>query len=119
MFDALHAEFGFTMDGAASPENALLPRFSSAEAPLPWDGERVFCNPPWGDIRTFIDKAPASEISVFVLPARINTKWFHHALDMGFRYRIPKKRINYTRPNWKKRAPMDSIVLLWGDSLAA
>lgn len=47
IFDRLHDEFAFTLDGAATSDNALLPEASTADAPRSWAGERVFCNPPW------------------------------------------------------------------------
>ncbi|MFL0347896.1 DNA N-6-adenine-methyltransferase (Dam) [compost metagenome] len=70
MFDALNAEFGFTMDGASEPGNGLLPVASTAEAPISWAGQRVFCNPPWSNIRPFIDLAVQAEVAVFLVPAR-------------------------------------------------
>lgn len=113
VFDALHTEFQFTLDGAASPENALLPRFSSAEAPVPWAGERVFCNPPWRKIRAFVEMAPAAEVAVFVVPARVNSRWFHRALALGAKLRFPEGRIKYEREN-ASAPPFDSLFLVFG-----
>jgi hypothetical protein len=51
LFAALHREFAFTVDAAASERNALLPRFWTRESDAflqDWRGERVFCNPPYG-----------------------------------------------------------------------
>lgn len=51
LFEALHAEFGFTLDVCASPWNAKLPRyFTEKEDGLAqdWSGERCFMNPPYG-----------------------------------------------------------------------
>lgn len=51
LFAALHREFNFTVDAAATPANALLPRFFTRENDAfaqDWRGERVFCNPPYG-----------------------------------------------------------------------
>lgn len=112
VFDALDAEFRFTMDGAATPENALLPRFSSEAAPLSWKGERVFCNPPWSNIPPFIEQAAEAEIAVFVLPARVNSRWFHRALKLGLAPRFPEKRIRYVRPEGGSSSPFDSVILV-------
>lgn len=59
LFDPLHAEHRFTVDAAASPANAKLPRFWTLEDDAlsrSWAGERVFCNPPYSDIRAWVEK---------------------------------------------------------------
>jgi hypothetical protein len=71
------------MDGASEPGNGLLPRSSTAEDPIHWGGERVFCNPPWSNIKPFIELAPAAELAVLLVPARTNARWFHRALELG------------------------------------
>lgn len=51
VFDALHAEFGFTVDVAATADNAKCARFYARwndGLEQDWTGERVFCNPPYG-----------------------------------------------------------------------
>lgn len=48
-FQLLNAQYRFTIDAAASPHNAKLPRFFSSEncgLAASWAGERVYCNPP-------------------------------------------------------------------------
>ena len=83
-FDALHEKYRFTLDGAARRENALLPRyFNTFESPVSWQGERVFCNPPWDVIPPFIEMAVAAELAVFLVPSRTNCRWFHRALELG------------------------------------
>ena len=50
-FDKLNREFHFTLDPAATPENAKCKNFYTAEndgLTQDWSGERVFCNPPYG-----------------------------------------------------------------------
>ena len=83
LFDRLHAVFQFTMDGASDKSNGLLPLASTADNPLPWDGHRVFCNPPWSNIRPFVELMPDAELAVLLVPARTNCKWFHRALELG------------------------------------
>lgn len=83
LFDPLHAEYAFTMDGASEPGNGLLPKASTAALPLPWSGERVFCNPPWSNIRPFVELAATADLAVLLVPARTNVKWFHRALALG------------------------------------
>lgn len=110
-FAPLHAEFGFTLDGASEPGNGLLPRASTAENPLPWNGERVFCNPPWSNIAPFLELAPLAEVAVFLVPARPNTRWFHRALELGA---VP--RFFLGRPKFvgaKSSSPVDCMLLVW------
>ena len=61
LFDPLNDEFRFTVDAAASPDNALLPCFWTPETDAlnqDWSGHRVWCNPPYGrEQRAFIEKA--------------------------------------------------------------
>lgn len=38
LFEPLHAEFAFTLDGAADEGNALLPLASTAASPIHWGG---------------------------------------------------------------------------------
>lgn len=48
VFEPLHERFGFTLDVAASPQNAKLPRYFTIEddgLERSWAGERVWCNP--------------------------------------------------------------------------
>ena len=112
-FVALHDEYGFTMDGAATPNNTLLPRFSSEEAPRSWVGERVFCNPPWGNIRPFIEQAATAHFACLLVPARVNSRWFHRALALGGR-----PRFFLSRPRFEGRpgnnSPVDCVLLLFG-----
>jgi phage N-6-adenine-methyltransferase len=51
LFASLDAEFHFTLDPAATPQNAKCAKFFTEEQDgltQDWSGERVFCNPPYG-----------------------------------------------------------------------
>lgn len=59
-FAGLHGEHRFTIDVAASAENAKLPRFFTRKEnglSRSWAGERVWCNPPFSDLRSWVAKA--------------------------------------------------------------
>lgn len=50
-FRALDAEFHFTLDACATPENAKCPKYYTREQDglaQDWSGETVWCNPPYG-----------------------------------------------------------------------
>ncbi len=74
VFAELHERFDFTIDVAASAENAKLPRFFSEQEDglaQSWSGERVFCNPPYSNIEPWLIKAWESDadLVVMLLPA--------------------------------------------------
>jgi hypothetical protein len=116
LFDSLHAEYGFTMDGASEPGNSLLPKASTVENPLPWDGERVFCNPPWSNIPPFIELAATAELAVLLVPARTNVRWFHRALELLATPRFFLKRPKFgNAPDGNKghNSPVDCLLLVF------
>lgn len=92
LFAQLHRRFGFTIDVAASARNAKLPCFYTIEEDglrQPWAGERVWCNPPYSDIRTWVEKAWAEVLGprspalvVMLLPAnRTEQRWWQELIE--------------------------------------
>jgi phage N-6-adenine-methyltransferase len=90
LFDPLHAAWCFTIDAAASPRNALLPRYWTTETDglaQPWAGERVWCNPPYSSIEPWVVKASAEihdgcEAVVMLLPAnRAEQGWWQRHIE--------------------------------------
>lgn len=78
----------FTVDVAASAANAKCPRFYTvADDGLSrsWAGERVWCNPPYSDIRPWVAKAwasPGAELVVMLLPAnRTEQQWWQRLVE--------------------------------------
>ncbi|CSW86013.1 DNA invertase-like protein [Shigella sonnei] len=47
LFKNLHREFIFSLDGAATEHDTLLPRFTDDISRQSWVSEKVFCNPPF------------------------------------------------------------------------
>lgn len=111
-FEGLHEEYEFTMDGAGDWDNALLPLVSTKDAPLDWDGERVFCNPPWSDIPPFVEKAATADLAVLLVPARTNCRWFHRALELGATVRFFKPKLKFVGA--KHVSPVDCVLLVFG-----
>ena len=116
LFNKLNQQYNFTLDGAASNDNALLPKASTQDCPVPWTGERVFCNPPWSDIASFIPLAAQAEMAVLLVPARPNAKWFHAALASGARVEFFLGRPKFVNPRQKASgsSPVDCLLLVWG-----
>jgi phage N-6-adenine-methyltransferase len=90
LFDHLHERFRFTVDAAASADNALLPRFWTKGADalrLDWTGERVWCNPPYSAIPDWVTKASTEAaygcpLVVMLLPAdRTEQPWWQDMIE--------------------------------------
>lgn len=116
IFEPLDWEFRFTLDGASEPGNGLLPRASTAENPLSWVGERVFCNPPWSNIKPFVELAATADVAVLLVPARTNAKWFHRALDLGASVRFflgRPKFIGGPANQQGHNSPVDCLLLVF------
>lgn len=83
LFDKLDAEFRFSLDAAATPENAKCDRyftFIQNGLAQSWGGERVWLNPPYGvDLHKWVQKAATepSEVTVMLIPARTDTRYWH------------------------------------------
>ena len=79
----LSKEFEFTIDCCASHQNALLPRYYTAEDDCltkDWSGEVAYIHPLFDTkIPKFIEKAYNTDnfTGVFLLPASTHTKYFH------------------------------------------
>jgi site-specific DNA-methyltransferase (adenine-specific) len=52
-FNELDAEFHFTLDPCATPDNAKCEKYYTTQEDglkQDWTGETVFCNPPYGSV---------------------------------------------------------------------
>jgi hypothetical protein len=113
LFDRLNSEYRFTMDGASEPGNGLLAKASTADCPLAWGSERVFCNPPWSNIPPFIEMAKDAELAVLLVPARTNCRWFHRALELGATIKFFKPKPKFVGA--KASSPVDCLLLVFGE----
>lgn len=117
LFDKLHREFYFTVDVAASPENALLPRYYTADddgLSQSWAGERVWCNPPYGrGMEHWIEKLASGEadLAVGFIPARTDTRWFHNFVLDRAEVRYLKGRVKFVGA--EHNAPFPSMICVW------
>ena len=118
LFIKLHTAFNFTVDACASAENALLPRYWTAEDDCrkqSWTGERVFCNPPFRDTKTIWPKATEAEVAVMlVLLSSVATVFggLRPATVLG----IPSRRIQFDPPPGieRGRPPLPSVLAVFG-----
>lgn len=82
---------------------------------LDWHG-RVFVNPPYSDIKTWIEKVlfelSANHVTevVCLLPARTDTKWFHdYVLPFSKEIKFIKGRLKFGGS--KNNAPFPSMLV--------
>jgi phage N-6-adenine-methyltransferase len=112
-FDPLHVRYGFTVDAAASPDNALLPRFWTRKDDAlrkRWESERVWCNPPYSNIPEWVSKAynetmVGCPLAVLLLPAdRTEQPFWQYYIEpfrdrgLGVRTEFVAKRIKFGLP---------------------
>jgi DNA N-6-adenine-methyltransferase (Dam) len=91
LYKALEREFGLDFDPC--PLNPV-PDVDGLK--LDWTGKNVFCNPPWSAIAPWIEKALNSRcLTVFLVPARTDTGWFHRLKDAGAELRFFRKRVHF------------------------
>jgi len=117
VFDELDKEFNFTLDPCASQENHKCEKFFTKEddgLKQNWQGERIFCNPPYGRvIKDWVQKmfSGGGEITVGLLPARTDTKWFHEFIYKKAEIRFIKGRLKFGNSN--NSAPFPSMIVIW------
>jgi phage N-6-adenine-methyltransferase len=118
-FDALNAEFGFTLDVCATDTNAKCKRyFTRADDGLkqPWGSDRCWMNPPYGrQIGTWMAKAYAAAASgalvVCLVPARTDTGWWQDYAARADEIRFVRGRLRFG--NARNAAPFPSAVVIF------
>lgn len=117
LFDELNAEFGFTLDTCALPENAKCARYYTPEINglvQKWEGV-CWCNPPYGrQIGKWVQKAATTNaLVVMLLPARTDTKWFHdyiyHKSNVAVRFIRGRLKFGGAQSS----APFPSMVVIF------
>lgn len=110
VYARLDGEFKFTLDPCPITGDA-----GDGRSPLwqPWDGQRVFCNPPYGSqIPKFLARWKEPELAVYLIPARTDTRWFHAiCLPHADEIRFIKGRLTFGGA--KAPAPFPSMVVVF------
>lgn len=120
-FNELNNEFHFTLDCCALPHNAKCERFFTPEEDglsQDWEGERVFCNPPYGRTiynwihKCSIESKKPNTLVVALIPSRTDTKYFHEFIyKKAKEIRFVKGRLKFS--NSKQLAPFPSMVVIF------
>jgi site-specific DNA-methyltransferase (adenine-specific) len=104
IYDALDKEFHFTLDPC--------PILSKTEFAMSWEGDRIFCNPPYGPlIERYLQKAREAVCAVYLLPARTDTRWFHDYCLQANEIRFLRGRLRFG--DGKGRATFPSMVVVF------
>lgn len=132
-FAPLHERFGFTIDVAASAKNAKLSRYFTAEQNglvRTWVGERVWCNPPYSNIRPWIEKAWGESqwtpLIVMLVPAnRTEQGWWQDTVEPFRDLPYSALRVEFLRGRLRfiahdkdevgmnERPPFGCCLLIW------
>lgn len=113
-YSKLDAEFKFDYDPC--PLNAT---YNALEDYICWGG-RVFINPPYSNIRAFLEKGLQelkkgnAELLVYLIPARTDTKWFHDLIYGKAEIRFIKGRLKFG--DSKNSAPFPSMLVIYNQS---
>lgn len=119
-FDLVDEEFRFTLDAAASPENAKCEVFydeAKDALRLRWLG-RVWCNPPYGRaIRDWVKKgyeeAQRGAEVVMLIPARTDTTYWHDYVMKASEVRLVRGRLVFGTGEAIANAPFPSALVVF------
>jgi phage N-6-adenine-methyltransferase len=136
LFEALSRRFGgFTLDAAAAPHNAKSARFYTRHddgLAQSWAAERVWCNPPYSDVRSWVVKAwleVQALLIVMLMPAnRTEQSWWQDLIEpyrdrpgSPLRVEFLRGRIRFIRPGATgigpdERPPFGCCLLIWSSN---
>ena len=123
LFDALNEIYHFTLDPCSTHDNAKCAKHYTAEEDglsQSWEGETVFCNPPYGrDIGKWVKKcANESEHAkiVMLIPARTDTAYFHDYIYHKANVEFLRGRLKFEMGGLAScPAPFPSMLVTWGE----
>lgn len=110
LYDTLDSEFRFTLDPCPlHAEGGLFACFDGLL--ISWAGERVYCNPPYGEaINDWLRRANEADVAVYLLPAKTDTRWWHRYAPLASEVRFLKGRLkNPNGQTW----PFATVLLVF------
>lgn len=104
LFDSLDEEFHFTLDPCCTESSKLCNKYYTQETDglaHSWDGERVFCNPPYSDIAKWVEKCyregtKDNTIVCMLIPSRTDTRYFHNFIYQRSEIRFVSGRLKFS-----------------------
>lgn len=125
VFNALHAEFDFTLDPCATPASAKCDKFfTEADNGLEqsWADHRVFMNPPYGrEVYAWTRKARLEQangvLTVGLLPASTDLAWWHEDVAVHAEVRYIRGRVRFlTDGPYRASGFFASVITIWRPS---
>ncbi len=123
-YNKLNEEFGFTIDAAATAQNAKCARFITPEQDAlaaHWGapGETVWCNPPYNKVADWMKQGYESSVAnscivVMLVPSRTDTKWFREFASRGI-IRFVVGRLKFK--NTESSAPFPSMLVIFNPAI--
>jgi phage N-6-adenine-methyltransferase len=122
VFDFLSHNYGpFDLDACATIHNTKCERYidyyTSDALLVDWEGSCVWCNPPYNDIPTWVEKAilevnlgHAKQVGM-LLPADVSTKWFRTLWESAYRLVFLQPRIRFVGA--ESSPPFASMLVHW------
>ena len=105
LFEELNREFHFTIDAAANEKNHKCDRYYTPEddgISQDWQGETVFCNPPYGNKETGVwtkkcyeEAQKPNTTVVLLIPARTDRESFHKYIYGKAEIRFLRGRLRF------------------------
>ena len=119
LYDELDSEFHFNLDPCSTDENCKCERHYTREddgLKHSWGGCSVFCNPPYSDIATWVEKCyregtKDNTIVVLLIPSRTDTRYFHDFIYGRSEIRFVKGRLRFC--DSKENAPFPSMIVIF------
>ena len=118
-FNYLNLEFKFTLDPCCTTETAKCKKFYTPEddgLTKNWGEERVFMNPPYGkEIGAWMAKAYSEALNngalvVCLVPARVDTKWWHNSAAKTSEIRFPIGRLTFVGASASAPFPVAIVI---------
>jgi phage N-6-adenine-methyltransferase len=118
-FAKLNRRYRFTLDPCATPDNAKCPLYFMKEQDgrkQDWGTYRVFCNPPYGReigkwARKCFEASQAGALVVLLVPARVDTRWYHHWVHGKAKVTFIRGRLRFG--NADTSAPFPSMLAVY------
>jgi len=124
IFDKLNKEFHFTLDPCCEIHTAKCKKFYTIEdngLNKNWQGEIVFCNPPYssGNIDKWIKKCYEESLKpkttvVALTAVSGSAKWWHSYVINRAEKRYIERRVKFIGARYT--APFSSVILVFGGS---
>ena len=116
-FDRLDEEFHFTLDAAATSENAKCSHYYTLQDNALWQRwvGVIWCNPPYGRVigkfvRRGFEEAQSGAVVVMLIPSRTDTAYWHNFVMKAKEIRFVRGRLCFSDSGC---APFPSAVVVF------